>query len=381
MRRAAARADRAYAVREEARAWRGAGAIDDATLQAIEREHPDDRQRLRAPLRITAGLAAFVAGGAVIGLVATATGAWNSHFGTTCLVLAAAFVVATEWQLGPARRAQAGIEYATGLLAAGCATFAMFDLIDSGDLALHGLACAAIWLAAAWRWGYGLFAVAAVACAAADSGHPFSEIVWAIVGVLAVPILLGPVRSARLAPSERRVLAWGSAAAVSVGFVGLVALVAPSPLIHALGWEQPAHAAPRVLALAVLVAAPVLALATAVKYRDRLLLVLGLLFVAGSAVTIRQIFHVVPAWVACLAGGVATLAVAILARRKLDGSPDREWRGLTADPLDSGGSRRAALAQAAATIAVLSPGARAAPADRFGGGGGASGGGGATGTV
>lgn len=377
------RADRDYAVREEARAWHAAGAIEDGAMQAIERDHPDDRKRLRLPLRIAAGVMSFIGGWAVVGLMYELFRPSGRFASTTmCLGLGAAFAVATEWQLGPRRRAQAGVEYACGLFAAIGISLAILETQSYGHLAWCGLACAVVWSLLSWRWGFALFAPIGVlfALAGASTLH-HTALACAVGGAAAAAVDFGFARSQRLAPSHRRALVWGSTLAIAAGYVGVISLVAPSPLASWIDAADLPNGVPRLVTLAVLLVVPAAAFALAVRRRDTYLFVLGILFVAGSAVTIRRLYHVVPAWMACLAGGAATLAVAILARRALERSPEREWRGLTADPLYSGGQRKTALAHAAATVAAFTPAAHAAPGERFGGGGGASGGGGATGVV
>ena len=83
-------------------------------------------------------------------------------------------------------------------------------------------------------------------------------------------------------------------------------------------------------------------------------------------------------WLSLVAGGATCLVLAVAIRRWLDVGPSRERSGFTAEPLFEDG-RAIRAAQAAATLAAMSPGPRVAGDAGFESGGGRSGGGGAQG--
>jgi len=123
---------------------------------------------------------------------------------------------------------------------------------------------------------------------------------------------------------------------------------------------------------------PPIVLYLGVRFRERALLFAGALFAAASLVTLRQYHPLGPWWFSLVLGGASCLALAVALRRWLEAGAGRERSGITADPLFED-RRMIQMAQAAATIAALSPGPRAASEGSFEGGGGRSGGGGATG--
>ncbi len=59
----AVRADRNDAIREAARTWKKAGAIDEASLKAIEAAYPDDRVRVGPVFRVLLFLFTLARGG------------------------------------------------------------------------------------------------------------------------------------------------------------------------------------------------------------------------------------------------------------------------------------------------------------------------------
>jgi len=123
---------------------------------------------------------------------------------------------------------------------------------------------------------------------------------------------------------------------------------------------------------------PVLTLAWGIGAHRRLLISLGLVGLLVSIVTLRFYVHVAPLWAALLVGGASALGLALALRRYLDAGPGHARHGFTAEPLFADPERRSAL-EVAASVASLSPAARAVERPGFQGGGGRSGGGGATG--
>ena len=378
MRADIARADRYHAVRLAAEGWRNAGAIDEGTLRAIASAYPDDRVRLGLGLRILAGLAALLGGGAfalLVDLVFSAGGIF-------ALGLAAAFAVATEIQVGRLRRAQAGAEYATAFLAAFCAGLASISLFDSSSMSRYGLPFAAAFAIACWRWGYaGFAAIAAALALAACAGEIAGRPLWLALGLVALPSILRDARLPRRTPAHRRC----SEAAGLVFLAGAYVAINLYSLDHRwIEWfGNGRDAAPgawaRRAAIAGTIVMPPVVLYLGARFRERGLLAAGALFTAGSLVTLRQYHPIGPWWLSLVLGGAACLALAIVLRRWLDAGPGHERYGFTAEPLFAD-RRLVEAAQAAATLVALSPGPRVAPSGGFEGGGGRSGGGGATGS-
>jgi hypothetical protein len=365
-------ADRAFVVRQAAQAWRRAGAIDDATVRAVDAAYPDDRRRLGVGLRILAAVATVAGGMAIIGLVEL-----TLHVGMTGVPAASAliFIAATELQTGRWRRAQAGTEYATAILGAICACVFVGALADFHSEGAVLFVCAIVWAAASWRWGYAFFAIVAALfalVALADGHHARAGAL--LLGAASLPLLLISSRLHRLAPSHRRVLDLAC-------MVFLVAAYAAGNVyaLDTLGMDpEHGHLAPsgwaRGLAIAATILFPPWTLILGVIARHKSLLLLGALFTAASLATLRFYVHIAPIWVVLALSGVVCATIALALKHAL--SPERG--GWTAEPLfdDRRGVR---LAQAAATLAVLTPAATAAAPKTFDGGGGLSGGGGAQG--
>jgi len=132
---AAAAAERAESVRAAARAWARAGLVDEATAAAVAARYPDDRVRLPRGLRTLAFVLTALAVLAAFAFVLTVGpdgGRWA--FVAAAGMFAAVCAAGTEWQRGPARRADAGAEAATALLAAGFAGIALFAALDRPEV-------------------------------------------------------------------------------------------------------------------------------------------------------------------------------------------------------------------------------------------------------
>ncbi len=314
--------------------------------------------------------------------------AFKRSEGVPLLFFGLVLVGATELQLGPLRRRQGGTESATAFLGLCYLLGGLLWLVGSARLGEAAWINLALFLVvvlgavAAWRWGYVFFAVAA-ACALFPllARGPGGRVTWVIVPVALAPVLLRAGDSARLAPSHRR----------SCQAVAVVSLVFLYVAVHLGSWDLglvealtgewiPSRApAPFRPAFAVATAlVPVLTLVWGLASRQRLLINLGLVGLLSAFVTLRVYVHVAPLWVALLVGGAGALGLALGLRRYLDSGPGHERHGFTAEPLFADPERRSAL-EVAASVASLSPAARAAARPGFQGGGGRSGGGGATG--
>jgi O-antigen/teichoic acid export membrane protein len=165
-----ARAERAQAVRDAARSWERAGEVEGTVAAAVAARYPDDRVRVGPVFRVLLFLFTLLAVGgfySFVGLLADPRDA--DGWAWLALLAGLAMVAATEVQIGPLRRRQGGTEAATSFLAVGfllgaVAVWLTEPLHDvPGTVALFCLNAAVLLAAAAWRWGYPLYAGAATA--------------------------------------------------------------------------------------------------------------------------------------------------------------------------------------------------------------------------
>lgn len=384
-------AERAKAVRDEARGWRRAGFVNDEVLLRTLSLFPDDRQRFGPGFRALAFLFAGFASVVMIGLALVLfEPGGDLGLGLHLCFWAAVLSGLTELQRGPWKRADAGAESATAYAAVILWVSGLFALAEALPsearlfetstriLVMLFVACAV----AAWRYGDALlFAGSALSGFAllALTGH--GRLLWILAGALLVPACLKAARDPRLSPSHRR----GS---VIVGAVAIVALYAA---VHIWSFDQRlierAHdfeAPPglwsfrwlSVLATALL---PPFLLGLGWRRREPLLLYSGLLLVGVSIATIRIYHSVLPLSFALILIGAACLAVALGVRRWLRAGEQGERDGFTADPLFDDTNRTEAI-RAVVAVASFTPAAQpAASRPAFEGGGGSFGGGGATG--
>jgi hypothetical protein len=375
-----ARADRHFAVRTAADGWRRAGAIDEAAFRAVVAAYPEDRVRLSPGFRILAGLAALVGGGAMAALAASLLA--PAGRGTLLAYgLTLVFAAATEIQIGRLRRAQAGAEYATAILSLVCAAWAWESSFDSDSMVLVAAGLAVISALDAWRWGFALFAAqAAVFALVTCSQGPFGRLAWSLLGVGAFPLILRMARSPRWTPAHRRCAIGAGLVLLAGTYVAVNLYSLDHRWIEGLELRDRSAAGvwARRAAIAGTILMPAMVLYLGVRFRDRALLIAGALFTAASLITLRHYHPVGPWWFSLAFGGSACLAIAVALRRWLAAGPARERLGFTADPLFED-RRMVQLAQAAATIAAMSPGARVSAEGPFQGSGGRSGGGGAAG--
>ncbi|HEY6323607.1 MAG TPA: hypothetical protein VJA16_18865 [Thermoanaerobaculia bacterium] len=394
------RADRAAAVRAAARSWRRAGVIDDAALAAAESAFPDDRVRAGPVFRVLLFLFTVVAVSGVLGFLAAGLGGHDQALATLAAVAGAALLALTELQVGVLRRRQGGTEAATSLLGIGLllAAAAWFLLGARRMEAAEGVPmlcalAAALAGAAAWRWGYPLYAALGTAAALAALAHlPAGRAVWIALALAAAPALPRLSESPRLPPAHR-----SSAMAVL-----LVALGGLYLAVHVGSWEQrlverlggrdpgpsppvslssPHGSLPWWLAMAATALVPVLVLAAGLRRRRLPLLLAGTVAAVASLATFQQYLRLEPAWLVLTGAGALWIAVVLGLWRYLDSGPAGERGGFTAAPLLTDARRQAAL-EVGAAVLTLQPEARAAGDERpFEGGGGRSGGAGATGEL
>lgn len=386
MNRAAAQADRFQQIRAAARAWERAGAIGATVRAAIESRFPDDRVRLGPALRALAFLFTLLGMFFLVGFVGFAISLDLKFLGPFLLVCGVVLVAATEWQVGPLRRAQGGTETATAVAGAFCLIVGCLWWLDTGlhlkpahfETAAWSVA-GLILAAAAWRWGGVLFALGAAVCPfglAMQTGH--ARLLLAVGGLVLLAVGLAGETSMRLCPDHRN-----CAKALQV-----VAAFALYVAVHIVSWDmgilesfrsqQHSASALRPVFIVATALLPVGLLALAIAWRRRLLLALGALTLVASLATIRFYFHVAPPWVVLMGAGAACLGLARLLERWLAQGRERQRGGFTADPLFDDERRQRVLEVAVAAAQAGSPSPARAETDAFKGGGGDSGGGGAT---
>lgn len=386
------RADRAAAVRAAARSWRRAGVIDDAALAAAESGFPDDRARAGPVFRVLLFLFTVVAVSGVVGFLAVGLGGHDQALATLAAVTGIALLALTELQVGALRRRQGGTEAATSLLGIGLllAATAWFLLgarrmeVAEGVPVLCALA-AALAGAAAWRWGYPLYAALGTAAALVALAHlPAGRAVWIALALAAAPALLRLSESPRLPPAHR-----SSAMAVLLVALGGLYLAVhvgswDERIVERIGGRDPGPASPHGtlpwwLAMAATALVPILVLAVGLRRRRLPLLLAGTVAAVASLATFQRYLRLEPAWLVLTGGGALWIAVVLGLWRYLDSGPAGERGGFTAAPLLTDARRQAAL-EVGVAVLTLQPEARAAGDERpFEGGGGRSGGAGATG--
>ncbi len=393
MTRDLARADRAAAVRDGARAWKRAGAIDDAALAAVNARYPDDRVRTGPVFRLLLFAFTCFAVSAVHGILwFFVRGAGGDAQAAVELCLGLGMAAATDYQIGTLRRRQGGTEAASSWMALVFLTIALVRLVTShfgpalgwtGGTAICCLVIATLFGAAAWRWGYSFYAgVAAAALLAAAAQLSWGRLLWIALPLAAASPLLRASASPRLPPAHR-------AAATAVLVVALAALYAA---VHLGSWEWQLieeiggrhGTVPRgdVLwwaAAAATALVPAALLAWSLPRRRYPLLLLGAATGLVSLVTLRHYVHLAPPWLAMTAGGALLVGLVLALERYLRSGPGGERHGYTAAPLFANAAR-ARLLEAAAAMLTLTPASRSLddkPA--YEGGGGRSGGGGASG--
>jgi hypothetical protein len=393
-----ARAERAQAVRDAARSWQRAGAVDETVVAAVDARYPDDRVRVGPVFRALLFLFTLIAVGGFYGFVSLLVDFRDGDGWAGLAVLAGiSMVAATEIQLGPLRRRQGGTEAASSFLAIGFLLAAtawwIYDsssLSGSGESAMFCLIAAGLLAAAAWRWGYPLYAGAATAALLlALTPLPGARLLWIALPLAAAPVLLRGARASSLPPSHRASLATvafvalgGLYAAVHLGswdaqMIENIATWAWSPTARTPFFDSDVLWWASVGATALV---PAALLALGIRRRRYALLLLGAVTAAISLVTLRYYVHLAPLWVVLIASGAALAAVVLVLRRYLDSGPDGERHGFTASPL-FGDLARQRILEAGVAVLAFSPEARTLPEEpKYEGGGGEFGGGGASGS-
>lgn len=301
-----------------------------------------------------------------------------------------ALLVLTELLVTRMRRAQGGIEAATSLVGIGyLVAFAGWMADKAGLGFLHTaatmlLAAAFLLAGAAWRWGYPLYAGAAMAALLGSFvTFPGTRLAWIALPLVAAPALARLAGSARLPPAHRA----SCTAALGVALAGLY--VALNLASYDLGWLEPDRfgwrfhpgvwgGTARWLFIATTALIPPVYLALGLRSRRYVFLILGLGTGVASLVTLRAYVHVAPLWAELTALGALLIAAVAVLRRYLDSGHGKERHGYTAEPLFEDPGRRRIL-EAGAAVLSLSPEARPVHEEpKFTGGGGEFGGGGAS---
>jgi hypothetical protein len=385
---AAARADRNGSVRAAARAWKKTGAIGGEALAAIEAAYPDERQGVGPVFRVLLFLFTLISVGGAFGfLLAFIDIAKETALPVLLLFFGAGLVMATEFQITGMKRVRGGVEAATSLAGiAFLAGFAYWAFDKAGQTWNHALAAtllaAALLLAgAAWRWGYPLYAGAAMAAFLGSFVFfPGARLVWIAVPLIAAPVLTRLSESARLPPSRRDSCTF----ALGVALAALYAAVHLGSLdSHLLEERQqawlPSSPFLRGLSIAATALVPLTYLAIGLRSRRYVFLILGAGTGIASLVTLRYYVHFAPLWAVLALSGAALVAAVLALRRYLDSGAGKEQQGYTAEPLFEEMGRRRML-EAGAAVLSLSPEARPVHEEpKFAGGGGSFGGGGASG--
>jgi hypothetical protein len=386
-----AAADRRQEVRDAARAWQARGAIDAAALATVESLYPDDRRRLGPAFRVLVFGFTIVVTSALFGLLGLmVSGAGERGFAPLLTLWGLALVAATDLQIGAGRRRQGGTEAATAFLGVSQLVFGVSWSLSRwaglrGSAALDAalVVTMVVCAAAAWRWGYTLFALAAaVAAFVLAARTPAGRAIWVVAGAVLAPLLAQAGDSPGLSPAHRR----------AARVMAVVALAFLYGGVHIGSWDEQAveriaagvrgerPAAMRWLFAVGTAIVPLVVVAWGLRSRRRWLIATGVAALLASLVTLRFYVHVAPLFSVLIASGAACLALAAALRRYLESGPGGERGGFTADPLFDDDARAGAL-ELAAGAASLTPAARV-PEEQAAlqPGGGRYGGGGASGT-
>lgn len=383
MRSAWADAERVAEVREAARDWKQAGAIDAETLAAIEAEFPQSRLELARAWKVLIFVLVSVA---VLGVQVGVFGFREMSSGR--FFVYAAILAGTTEALRGSRLSGTGSDAATSFWSVVMLIVGFAVVLEGGraaittTLAVAGLA----WAVACWRWGFALYgAFAAVAGFLVLARFPTGRLGWAIVGAALCAISIGLAGRPRLAPSRRRALAGVFVVSALALYAAINLYSCDKRIVEVIGeWsetERMTGAALRVRPALVIATAviPVLFLVWGIRARRRLVLDTGAALAALSILTLE--YYVRFGSLVITAFGLALIGLALWLNRLLARAPGREIRGFTASPLLT------AESEALAPVAALAAASSAAPSvspDRpetdFSAGGGKYGGGGATGS-
>ena len=384
MRRVWSEAERVAEVRGGARDWKAAGAIDEATLAAIEAEFPEPRVELARVWKVLVFVLVSVA------ILGVQVGVFGFDAKSGSFFFYAAILAGVTEVLRGSRLSGTASDATTSFWVVVMLTIAFGILLDAGKsqgaLTATMVVAAAAWAVACWRWGfalYGAFATAAGFLVLAR--FPTGRLGWAIVGAALCAISIGLAERPRLAPSRRRAFAGVFVVSALALYAAINLYSCDKRIVEVIGeWsetERMTGAALRVRPAFVIATAviPVLFLVWGVRTRRRLALDTGALLAALSVLTLE--YYVRFGSLVITAFGLALIGLALWLNRFLARAPGGEVRGFTASPLLSAESEAlapvAALAAASSAAPSVSP---HRPETDFSDGGGKYGGGGATGS-
>ena len=376
-----------------ARGWRAAGLIDETAFSAISADLPSSGPRLGELWRVLVFICVLVGVSAATAIGFISFGVRSAGgVGVALLIFGVALAAITDIVIERSSFQPIGAESATSLLAVGYLCAAVFVLLDDRHLGGHGALrltypwCVAVFALAAWRWGFRLYAGAAVICALLLTAQfPGARPLWIAVAALIAAWATVARTTHDLAPSHRE-------GVDLVRFVALAAIYAAvnyysvdKGLLEEIGRiaGAPRHRAGDISLLLAGVGSalyPLAILAWGLRARDRILIVTGVVAAALSLTTIRFYIHVAPLWAVLAASGAALAGTSLLLERWLRSGVDAERFGFTAAPLYDEGRRERLLPVAAAF--AMAPAARIVPDAQpgVGGKGGTFGGGGVDGS-
>lgn len=380
---------RAAEVRDAARSWREAGAIDAATLAAIEAAHPDSRP---APSPAWKVLIFFLVTVAVYSVTFGVVELFHLDVQPVFLGLlfGTLFAASTEALRG-SRFAGNGSDAAASFwaivfLLEGFA-LQVFHEPNRGYermLTLLPLAAALLFGAACVHWGYSAYGLlAATALFGLLGRFPGGRLGWILVAGFLIAATFRRLDRAALAPPHRRALAGVFAVSALALYAAVNRYSVDRRLVDSLQELSRQGTAPsaivRIFSSVATALLPLLFLAWGIRARRTLVLDLGVVFAALSLVTLRQYVRLAPLWALLSAAGAALILGALWLNRYLRRGPGGERGGFTAAPLFS--ARRAETLQTAAVLAgfTSSPAAGRGESGDLSTNGGRFGGGGATG--
>ncbi len=383
MKAAWVQAERDGEVRQAARSWREARAIDEGTLSAIEALYP---AAWPDPTVLWSALLFFFVTLFVAALLFSVGIAHQLE--ASAFVLAGGLAFAADRLRPAASTVKAATASAAAFWSVVCLLIGSGEAIAWGERALTPLLLigAAAWAVAAWRWGYPAFALfAAVFCFLLLARFPFGRVLWLVLGAALAAACAPLLDRPSFAPSHRRGAAGVLIASLAAvyGAVNLYALDHRAvESMSAPGGSAPQSpaAAVRVLAAVATAVFPLFVLGWAIRARRTLLLDVGIVTAALSLATLRFYVHLAPLWTILSVAGSGLILLALGVHRWLARSPGRERGGFTAEPLFEDKERQQTLGALGALS--LSPQARSVSPGpgKFEGGGGSFGGGGSSGT-
>lgn len=380
-----------------ARAWHGAGAIDDAERAAIEAHAADDRRGARGGFRALFFALTLLVGLASLAFVATLLGVWRSGARVADVLLFGAFAVAAvfaaEQALGAWRLRGYGVEEGLVWLAILFQAGALWLALDAATLPLRveatllGADLALAGVAAAWRWGTpGTGVAAAVGLFMVLGRSPWPRATW-IAAAVVVALVCRKLAASESAPvAYRRRAAEGFVVAIGALYLAVHVAAPIGGFFYKMagrpaGWTGALGDGATAVAWLGMCALPLALLLLGVRGRTRLELALGALLALATGASAIDALDLGPPWALLLGAGALLGGVALALRAAFAARPQRELAGFTDDALYEATGRRSWI-ELVAALEAFTPAARSLPEAEergFQGEGGEFGGGGASG--